>query len=56
VIWTSARDLARIFRVPLGTIHRWANEDDWPRVGRGRFVAYHHERAFESWKKRRARA
>lgn len=51
--WTSATDLARLLSVPVGTIHRWANEDDWPRVGRGRRVRYNHERAVESYETRR---
>lgn len=28
-IQVSTADAAHIFRVPRGTIRRWANEDDW---------------------------
>lgn len=28
----SASALARFFNVPIGTIHRWAHEDDWQRM------------------------
>ena len=51
--WTSARDLATILRVPVGTIHRWASEHQWPRIGRGKRVRYDHERAVETYAARR---
>ena len=54
--WISARELAAIYRVPIGTIYRWANEDDWPRIGWGRHTRYQHERAEETYHARRPTA
>ena len=28
----TARDIARIYDVPLGTVYRWASEDQWRRT------------------------
>lgn len=52
-VWTGAARLAQVFHVPVGTIHRWANEDRWPRVGRGKTIRYKHEAAEETYAKRR---
>lgn len=52
--WASALDLATIYHVPLGTIHRWANEDAWPRIGWGKHTRYHHDRADDTYQQRRA--
>ena len=51
-VWTSARDLATILRVPVGTIHRWASEHQWPRIGRGKRVRYDHAAAVKVLEKR----
>jgi len=45
--YVTARDLARLFRVPVGTIYRWASEDQWRRT-RYRPIRYHIDDASES--------
>lgn len=30
--WVTARDLARLYAVPPGTIHAWASRDHWRRI------------------------
>lgn len=50
--YVTARALAQMFRVPLGTIYRWASEDRWRRT-RYRPIRYHIDDASES---RRARS
>lgn len=47
----TAADLARIFRVPLGTIYRWAHEDGWKRHGWPR--VYDMDDVQESYDRRR---
>lgn len=43
----TARDIARICSVPLGTVYRWASEDHWRRTT-GRPVRYHWDDVEES--------
>jgi hypothetical protein len=31
-IWLSARDLAAVYRIPLGTVYGWASTDHWQRT------------------------
>jgi hypothetical protein len=45
--YVTARDLARLLRVPLGTIYRWASEDGWRRT-RYRPIRYHMDDAVNS--------
>jgi hypothetical protein len=35
----SAKDLSALWRIPIGTIYRWAHEDHWRRTSRP--VRYH---------------
>jgi hypothetical protein len=28
----TAAEMARFFKVPVGTVHRWAHEDGWDRI------------------------
>lgn len=51
--WWAPAELARIYRVPVGTIYRWASEDRWRRVRRGRAVRYHGADAQNSYDQRR---
>lgn len=32
--WLTAAQLSNLFGVPVGTIYRWASEDNWPRTSR----------------------
>lgn len=51
---TTAADLARLFRVAIGTVYCWASEDDWRRSDpRVRPVRYHLEDARRSYESRR---
>ena len=49
--WATAADLARLYNVTRGTIHRWASEDRWRRRGR-RPKRYNWEDAQTSWERR----
>lgn len=52
--YATAADLARTYRVPLGTIYRWASLDQWRRTDpRHRPVRYHPEDADSSYVKHR---
>lgn len=42
--WLTADQLARLWRVPVGTVWRWASEDRWPRT-RSRPTRYDPEAA-----------
>lgn len=48
----TARDIARIYGVPLGTVYRWASEDRWRRTER-RPVRYHWDDVEKSREQRR---
>ena len=50
--WLTAADLARLWRIPLPTIWRWASEDQWPRT-RTRPVRYDPDAAQASLDRRR---
>jgi len=54
--WWTPAELAQIYRVPIGTIYRWASEDGWRRVRRGRAVRYHGGDAQRSHDRRRTLA
>jgi len=54
--WWGAAELARLYRVPVGTIYRWASEDNWRRMRRGQQVRYHGGDAQQSFDRRRALA
>lgn len=51
----TAAQLSQIFRIPVGTLQRWAGEDDWRRTStptaRGRITRYHHDDAQASYDK-----
>ena len=49
--WATARDLARLYGVSRGTIHRWASQDGWRRKGT-RPKVYAWEDAQASWERR----
>jgi hypothetical protein len=51
----SATELAAIWRVPAGTVRRWASEDKWPRT-RFRPIRFDPEKAQESYDRRRVKA
>ena len=51
--WQTAPDLAALWRVPVGTVRRWASEDRWPRTVT-RPVRYDPEYAQDSYDRRRA--
>lgn len=53
--WCTAADIAHMFRVPIGTVHRWASEDKWPRIT-GRPTLYDIDSASTSHRRRRAAA
>jgi hypothetical protein len=46
--WLTAAQLSELLRVPIGTIWRWASEDDWRRLDR-RPKRYHHDDAQASY-------
>ena len=48
----SGPELAKVWRIPLGTVRRWASEDRWPRT-RTRPVRYDPEAAQVSYERRR---
>lgn len=39
-LWLTAAQLSQLFRIPIGTLQRWASEDKWRRLD-GRPVRYH---------------
>lgn len=46
--------IARLFNTPVGTLQRWASEDQWARSSnRRRPVRYSYPDACTSWEKRR---
>ena len=49
--WATAKDLARLYNVSRGTIHRWASEDGWRRKGT-RPKVYSWDDAQDSWERR----
>jgi hypothetical protein len=51
--WRSARELSDVWRVPIGTVRRWASEDNWPRIP-GYPVLYDGEKAEDSYARRKA--
>ena len=50
--YLTAADIARIYRVPRGTVWRWAHEDGWRRT-RLRPVRYHMDDVHTTYTKRR---
>jgi len=54
--WWTAAELAKLYRVPTGTIYRWASEDKWRRSRRGQQVRYHGGDAQRSFDRRRLAA
>jgi hypothetical protein len=50
--YATAADLARIYRVALGTIYRWASEDGWKRTP-VRPIRYHRGDAQRSYDRRK---
>lgn len=53
--WLTAAQLSELLRVPIGTVWRWAHEDEWRRVDR-RPRRYHHDDAQKSYDSRRLEA
>lgn len=51
--WLTAAQLHDMLKVPVGTIYRWASEDEWPRTG-GRPVYYSARAAVQSHARRHA--
>ncbi|SRR6266566_1611254 len=49
----TAADLAHIYRVPIGTIYRWASEDQWRRTRTAHPVRYNAHDAQASYDRRR---
>ncbi|GGV34120.1 hypothetical protein GCM10010182_67470 [Actinomadura cremea] len=49
--YATATDLARIYGVALGTIYRWASQDQWDRT-RYRPIRYRHSDAERSYLRR----
>lgn len=53
----TARDLASLYSVPIGTIYRWASLDDWRRTDpKHRPVKYNRQDADNSYHKHRESA
>lgn len=50
--WLTSAQLSELLRVPLGSVWRWASEDDWRRVD-GRPKRYHLDDAQASYEARR---
>lgn len=57
--WLTAAQLSQIHRVPVGTVWRWAAEDDWRRVAdtteRGKRTRYHAEDAQRTYDRHQAK-
>lgn len=51
----TAAVIASVLHVPIGTIHRWASEDQWRRIP-GRPTRYSYTDASASYTRRRAAA
>lgn len=52
-VWFTAKELADLHHVAVGTIYRWASEDQWPRRNRARPVLYSAFAAEQSATRRR---
>lgn len=50
--YATARDLARIYNVAVGTIYRWAHDDDWDRTAKGWPRRYDRNQAQASYDRR----
>lgn len=50
--WLTAEQLSSLWHVAVGTVWRWASEDDWRRIDR-RPKRYHHDDAQASYERRR---
>lgn len=52
--WETTAGISTLFRVPAGTVYRWASEDRWRRRGTRRNRRWNVEDAQESHDRRRA--
>lgn len=50
--WLTYAQLSQLLRVPIGTLHRWAAEEEWRRLD-GRPVRFHHDDAQATYERLR---